>query len=248
MKVFSVCGITQSGKTTTIEHIIRELSARGYRVGSVKEIHFETFALDTNTASNTVRHRMAGSGLVTARGEKETDVMFPFKLDMRKLLSFYHGFDYVVLEGVVDIAVPVIVTAHSLEDLEDKWSGYTFCVSGRIADEMAEYKGVPAISAVSDILSLTNLIERKVYDMLPGFDPECCDACGCNCSELGVRILRGEAKRRDCVAGRGVELLIDGRRIDMVPFVQSILRGAALGVVKELDGYRDGAKIEIKFR
>ena len=47
MKLFSVIGITKSGKTTTIENIIRELRKRRYTVGSVKEIHFEAFAIDT---------------------------------------------------------------------------------------------------------------------------------------------------------------------------------------------------------
>ena len=41
MKVFSVIGISKSGKTTTIENIIKELRKRNYSVGSVKEIHFE---------------------------------------------------------------------------------------------------------------------------------------------------------------------------------------------------------------
>ena len=248
MKVFSVCGITQSGKTTTIEHIIRELSGRGKKVGSVKEIHYEAFAIDSEPSSNTFRHRSAGSQLVTARGYRETDVLFPAMLDMRKILSFYDRFDYVVLEGVSDIPVPTIVTAHAPEDLEQKWSDYIFCVSGRFSEGLSEYKGVPAISAVSDAASLVNLVERKVYDLLPCFDPKCCGVCGCDCRELGVKILRGEAKRGDCAADRGVELSIDGRRIDMVPFVQSILRRTVLGVVGELDGYREGAGIRIEFR
>lgn len=71
MKVFSVYGITKSGKTTTIENIIRELKRRGYTVGSVKEIHYEKFAIDTE-GTNTDRHRRAGAEPVTARGHFET--------------------------------------------------------------------------------------------------------------------------------------------------------------------------------
>ena len=248
MKVFSVCGITRSGKTTTIENIIRELSARGYKVGSVKEIHFEDFAIDADPNANTARHRQAGAKLVTARGLYETDVLFQSMLDMREILSFYHGFDYVVLEGVSDISVPTILTAHTREELDQKWSETVFCVSGRIAAELAEYRDVPAISAVVEAGALTNLIERKVYELLPGFDPRCCTACGRDCHELGVKILRGEAKRSDCVVGRGAELYFDGKRVDMVPFVRKVLRGTVLGVVRELDGYRDGAEIKIQFR
>ena len=164
MKVFSVCGISKSGKTTTIEYIIRELTARGYKVGSVKEIHFEAFAIDPDPMSNTSRHRRAGSELVTARGLYETDVMFPRKLEMREILAFYHGFDYVALEGVSDIPAPTIITAHGTGDLEQKWSDCVFCVSGVFADKKTEYKGIPMISAVTNATALVDLIERKVSD------------------------------------------------------------------------------------
>ena len=75
MKVISICGISDSGKTTTAEHIIKELRRRGYSVGSVKEIHYDQFKMDTE-GSNTDRHRRAGSQLVTARGKYETDILF----------------------------------------------------------------------------------------------------------------------------------------------------------------------------
>ncbi len=246
MKVLSVCGITQSGKTTTIENIIRELSARGYMVGSVKEIHFEKFAIDPEPTSNTRRHREAGAKLVTARGYFETDILYPEKLPMRKILSFYEGYDFVVLEGVSDIPVPTIVTAHAADDLEQKLSSYTFCISGRIANQINKYKMLPAISSVTDIRELVDLIEQKVYDLLPDFNQECCSACGFSCAELGKEILGGNAKRSDCVADKGIELTVDGTRINLVPFVQSVLRDTVLGVVKNLDGYREGAEIKIK--
>ena len=248
MKVFSVCGITKSGKTTTIEHIIRELAARGYKVGSVKEIHNESFAIDPGPDSNTFRHRQAGSALVTARGNHETDILFPGKMDMRTLLSScYHGFDYVVLEGVDDIPVPTILTARTPGELADRWGGFVFCVSGVISGRLPAYKGIPSLSAVSDSKPLVDLIERKVYDLLPDIDPDCCRACGCSCRELGVKILAGEARRAFCVADRGVELTIGSHRIDLAPFVQKVLRGTILGVVRELDGFRDHAEIRIKF-
>ena len=248
MKVLSVCGITQSGKTTTVENIIRELTARGYRLGSVKEIHFENFTIDPDPASNTRRHRAAGAELVCARGNNETDLLFPQKLPLQKILDFYEpDYDYVVLEGVSDTPIPTIVTAHSKEDLAQKWSAMAFCVSGRIAAQIAEYNGVPAIDATTDIKQLVDLIELKVYDRLPSFPPECCIACGMACAEFAVAALHGQKRRSDCVADKGVELVINGRRIDMVPFVQSILKNAVLGVVSELEGYTPGCEIEIKF-
>jgi molybdopterin-guanine dinucleotide biosynthesis protein B len=246
--VLSVCGISKSGKTTTIENIIGELTARGYRVGSVKEIHFEAFAIDPDPQSNTQRHRAAGARLVCARGIGETDLLFPEKLPVSKILEFYEkDYDWVLMEGVSDIPVPTIVTAHGEDDLAEKWSDMAFCVSGRIASRIGDYRGAPAIDATADIKGLVDLIELKVYERLPSFPPECCTGCGMTCDEFAAAVLRGKKRRADCVADRGVELLINGRRIDMVPFVQNILRNAALGVVSELDGYIRGCEVEIKF-
>jgi len=170
MKVFSVCGITQSGKTTTSEHIIRELTARGYRVGSVKEIHYENFAIDPDPSSNTKRHRQAGAGLVTARGFYETDLLFPGKLGIEKILSFYEGeYDWVVMEGVSDASVPVVVTAQGEDDLNEKWSGMAICVSGLISAQINEYRGVPAIDATTNAAGLADLLAASVHEWQEAF-------------------------------------------------------------------------------
>lgn len=118
MKVVSVIGITDSGKTTTIENIIKELRLRNYTVGTVKEIHFHNFKMDVE-GTNTDRHKKAGSQLVTARGENETDILFQEKLSIAKILSFYNH-DYVILEGVREISIPKILTAHNINGIEDR--------------------------------------------------------------------------------------------------------------------------------
>ncbi|MGB7606517.1 MAG: molybdopterin-guanine dinucleotide biosynthesis protein B [Lutisporaceae bacterium] len=244
MKVFSVTGFTQSGKTTTIERIIAELRSRGYSVGSVKEIHFEDFKMDKE-GTNTYRHKQAGSQLVTALGYHETDILFQEKLQIEKVLEFYN-YDYVVLEGVYNGNYPMILTAHNEQELDERWNPYVFCVSGRISKDMREFRGVQAIDAMTDITSLVDLIELKVYDKLPAFPPECCSACGFSCTEMGTRILTGISHRSECKISNGnIKLYIDEKEISMVPFVQALLRNAVLGVVKELDGYRDNASIKV---
>ena len=173
MKVFSICGVSRSGKTTTAEAIIKELTSRGRRVGSIKEIHYERFEIDPDPASNTRRHRQAGAGLVTARGLFETDLLFPGKLPIEKILSFYEGeCDWVVMEGVADSAAPVVVTAHSETDLVEKWSEAAMCVSGRIATEIyasgrveAEtqgYRSAPVFDATVDAALLVDFLEKNV--------------------------------------------------------------------------------------
>ncbi len=163
MKVFSVIGITDSGKTTTIEHIIKELKKRNYSVGTVKHIHFHGFKMDVE-GTNTDRHRKAGSSLVTARGEYETDVLFQEKLSIEEILKFYDH-DYVILEGVRDTDTPKIVTAHDVKGIDERLDETTIAISGRVADTINEYKGLPAISALQDIEGLVDLIEEKVLSI-----------------------------------------------------------------------------------
>jgi len=245
MRVFSVFGTSLTGKTTTIENIIKELIKRNYTVGSVKEIHYDKFAIDTPD-SNTDRHHKAGSQLVTARGYHETDVLFQSKLSMEDILRFYN-YDFVVLEGVTDCNVPKIISAAATEEIDERLDDTVFAISGKISNEISEYKGIPVINGVKDIEKLVNLIEKKVFTKLPDFPPECCSACGYNCSELAKRILQGKSNRSECTLdSSGVKLFMDDKEIEIVPFVKNILHNAVEGVVSELDGYRPGAKIEIK--
>jgi len=218
MKVFTVIGTSGSGKTTTIEKIVEELVRRGYRVGSVKEIHFEAFAIDPVPTSNTRRHRAAGAALVTARGYYETDVLYPEKLPMREILRHYGDYDWVALEGVDDLPVPAILCTR------DKLRDGAICVSGKLGAEIDEYRGLPAFNALKNAPALCDFLEANVPDYLACYDPA------------------------DPDPGVDITLTVDGESIRMVPFVQKILRNAALGVVKELEGYREGAEVEIRLK
>lgn len=162
MKVISVIGITQSGKTTTIENIIKELKRRNYSVGTVKEIHFHAFHMDVE-GTNTDRHKKAGAELVAARAEYETDILFQEKLSIDKILGFYTQ-DYVLLEGVRDSNIPKILTAHDIQGIEDRLDNSVFSISGRISTEIREYKGLPAINSMTDVEGLVDLIEEKAFD------------------------------------------------------------------------------------
>lgn len=245
MKVFSVIGTSKTGKTTTIEYVIRELRKRRYTVGSVKEIHYENFAIDTE-GTNTDRHRKAGSQLVTARGLKETDILFEDKLKIDEILKFYKH-EYVVLEGVKDINVPRIITAKNVSEIEELLDDRVFAIAGKVSNDLTSYKGVPVINATNDICKLVDLIEEKVFERLGEFSEKCCGECGMSCEELCGEIIQGRSTRKDCVLSMdNIKLKIDNEEIKMVPFVQNLLRNAVLAVVSELEGYEDGSKIQVQ--
>ncbi len=244
MKIFSVFGISGTGKTTTIEYIIRELKKRRYTLGSIKEIHFEDFAIDT-PGSNTDRHSKAGAAPVTARGYYETDILYPEKLALADIL-FHYEQDYVVIEGIDDGNFPKIITARTSEEVDERIDDSIFAICGKIANELEEYRGLPVIDARKETERLVDLIEEKVYEKLPDFPPECCTACGYNCRELGNRILQGKSTRDECIIDKSnVKLYVDGREIDMVPFVQRIIYGVVDGLISKLDGYKKGSSLKI---
>ncbi|MCL2446247.1 MAG: molybdopterin-guanine dinucleotide biosynthesis protein B [Oscillospiraceae bacterium] len=211
MKVFSVQGTSGSGKTTTIEAIIYELRQRGFRVGSVKDIHFDAFAIDS-PGTNTHRHRQAGAELVTARGQHETDLLYPTQLPMRDILRYYSGYDWIVLEGVADLPVPnLICTA-------EKQNEFTIGAAGKYIGELRSF------DARSQAAELCDFLQANVPAYLECYDP---------------------AEPQPPFT---ITLSINGEVIRMVPFVQKVLRNAVLGVAAELEGYQEGATIEVHIK
>ena len=245
MKVFSVIGFTKSGKTTTIEAIIKELRRRNYSVGTVKDINYKEFAIDSE-GKNTYRHREAGSQLVTARGLSETDVLYPYKMDIHDILRHYDH-DYVILEGVEEINAPKIIAAKDIDGIEKKLDERVCLISGRISTEIDSYKGIEVINGIEETEKIVDFIEKNVFELLPSFEPDCCRMCGYDCETLCKMIIKGEKKRSDCIFSlERIQLFVDNKEIQMVPFVQKILTNAVTGVVSELNGYKKDHNIKIE--
>ena len=247
MKVLSVVGISGSGKTTTVENIVGELVKRGMSVGSVKDIHFEDFAIDT-PGTNTDRHRQAGAQPVTARGLHETDILFSQRLGIYQLLSFYSQ-DWVVLEGAEDCNCPTIVCAEREEDIDKLITPTTLAVAGVVSNEGREsYKGLPVFNAVAHPEKLVSFLMDKVPDLLPDFSQKCCGLCGMSCRELLEAIVAGRKTPGDCLLESQVQLSIGGRKITIVPFVQEVLARSLTGIVSTLDGYQPNQEISIRIK
>ncbi len=248
MKIISINGITKTGKTTTCEALIRELSKRGYRVGSIKEIHNEAFAIDTK-GSNTDRHKEAGSMMVVARGLFETDILIPKALDIETIFDYFDT-DWLICEGVEDANIPKIVTGITSFDLDGKWDDRVLAISGRFSNLHVEsYRDKPVFHYEKDITNFVDLLEKHVMHRLPNMDPACCDACGSNCKELMIERMNHPDSKRFCVlTNQDVECFINGKSITMVPFVQKLLKNAVLGVASELDGYKHEHEIVVRIK
>jgi molybdopterin-guanine dinucleotide biosynthesis protein MobB len=103
-RILTVAGLKKSGKTTVAAALIRELRARGFRVGSVKTFRHHPLALDREGA-DTRRHAEAGAEFTVAILDGELAYFEPraSRSGLRDAARhFPPGVDFVVWEGTAD--------------------------------------------------------------------------------------------------------------------------------------------------
>lgn len=101
-RIFGVAGWKNSGKTTLVERLVSELSARGYQVATVKHAH-HSFDID-HEGTDSFRHRTAGArevaivsgrrwALVHEIGDAEVEP------ELKDILARLSPADLVIVEG-----------------------------------------------------------------------------------------------------------------------------------------------------
>ena len=245
MKVFSVAGYHRTGKTKVVVGLIKELKKRGYKIVSIKDIHAEDFTMEKEK-SNSWKHWEASNDVVIARGLTETYQIWHRQLSLNEILDFLSA-GYVVVEGMKSAALPRIICAENQEQLDELVDGTVFAISGKYAENHSRYKNLNVFKADKDIKKLTNLVEEKVFEVLPLSKEECCGECGLTCRQMVAEILAGNRTRSDCKTDRktGVHLKIGGKEIKIVPFVQNTLKDVIKAYIQNLKGYKKNEKIEI---
>jgi molybdopterin-guanine dinucleotide biosynthesis protein B len=243
MKVLSVSGYSKSGKTATVIAIINELKKRHYSVVSIKDIHNKDFAME-KIGTDTWKHWHSSQNTVVARGLNETHLIWHDKLNLNEILYHLQA-DWVIIEGMRNEPLPRIICAKNENELSELIDETVFAISGIYSQKNNSYKNLPVFNVISseiDVIKLVDLIEEKVFDVLPLADPKCCSECGMSCYEMVGKILSGQRKRSDCIADRHevAELFINGQKIKIVPFVQRILRDATSSIVRNLDNCEKG--------
>ena len=220
MKIVTVVGIRASGKTSLIEVLVRELTARGKKVGTVKTVFCPTFHMD-KPGSNTYRHTRAGAGLVTVRAEGETSLLFPRKMSPSEVYENYCGFDWALAEGDYQLPAARIVTAHREEDARERVNPMTLAFSGKLADSRQELYGLKVYHYERDISALCDLMEEKVEDTE---DPEKLDE-SLNGEDLALSRAycavgcRGHREKKE-----GVRVTVDGVPLSLSPEQEKTLR------------------------
>lgn len=228
MKIISVVGTKDTGKTTLVVKIVKELVSRGFKVGTIKHMH-ETFDVE---GRDTWKHKEAGAELVIGSAD-QTFFLTDQKLDIENLLTRSEcliNLDYMVIEGFKYSNYAKI----SVSDFEDE-----FTLTKVNAKEISDTK----------LKDLVDLIEKRSYGILPYMN---CKDCGYNgCKEMAKASVKGEVSEDVCVMKKikDVELKIDGEKVPMNPFVQTFVQNTTIGMISSLRGEAlkdfEGKKVEL---
>ncbi len=172
--VVAAVGISGSGKTTILEYLISNLTAEGYRVGSIKHTHHKSLSMDTE-GSNTYRYTKAGAEVVAAVSPEEADVIKKFDEKFRNFDNIIglledEKLDVIFIEGFHSLVakrsdVAKIITAVFRADLEQNFQVAVqpiLAITGMITEEVAKATSasVPFIKFPSEGQQLLEIVKH----------------------------------------------------------------------------------------
>ncbi|MEE8168613.1 MAG: molybdopterin-guanine dinucleotide biosynthesis protein B [Candidatus Hydrothermarchaeales archaeon] len=164
MKIAAVIGAgRESGKTTTVEALTKELSARGYRVGTIKQIHEEGFSIDT-AEKDSWRHAEAGAKIVVVAAPREVAVIKRINGSrFEEALQFLavQELDIILVEGNPKKEMPKIFAARRPSDV--KKLSNTLCISTLSPDNFrAADIEIPVLHPLKDVKKMTDLLRHAM--------------------------------------------------------------------------------------
>ena len=138
MKIASIVGKKNTGKTSLTVKVIEELTKRGYNVASIKHSHHSIEMDKENT--DTWKHKQAGANLVVGVGSttffnarKEHDLN-----RILYLLKHFGNFDFVIIEGYKSYNYPKIITSPNVRDEYTIKEVDSFTIDAQGVSELAD--------------------------------------------------------------------------------------------------------------
>ena len=109
MPVISIVGRSNSGKTTLIVKLVKELKSRGYKVATIKHSHHH-FELDTEGKDSWL-HTQAGADAVVVASQNMMGIIRQSsqEIPLTEIISAYlQDVDIIIVEGYKTEAIPKI--------------------------------------------------------------------------------------------------------------------------------------------
>ena len=214
MKIVSIVGKKNTGKTSLTVKVIEELTKRGYNVASIKHSH-HTMEMDREN-TDTWKHKNAGSNVVVGIGST-TFFNVRKEMDLNRLLfliKHMDNVDIVVIEGFKRYNYPKIATSPDVVD------EYTI---KQVDSFTIDYEG---------LTELVDLIEERSHDIV---DTLFANNCGYNDGEAIACDIRNGNITVDNLDGVHSYLSIDGKVVGLNRFVSDYLKQSVLGVINTLN-------------
>ena len=214
MKIVSIVGKKNTGKTSLTARVIEELTKRGYNVASVKHSHHSIEMDKENT--DTWKHKQAGTNLVVGVG---STTFFNVRQEMNLnrilfLIKHMDNYDFVIIEGYKRYNYPKIITSPNVRD------DYTIAeVDSFTIDE----KGVS---------ELADLIEERGHDIT---DTLFANNCGYNDGEIIAKEIRNGNLTVEELDMTHSYLSVDGKVVGLNRFVSDYLKQNILAVIYTLN-------------
>jgi len=231
MFILAVIGSKNSGKTTVIEILVKQLTKEGYKIATVKHIPKEDFSIDTE-GKDTWRHAKAGAKNVISIAPNEMTVIHKVKtenLALEDIIQYCHEVDMIILEGFRKLVgtkpnVFKIITAKNIEEAIEASKNFKSIIafSGASVQRLPKDKlNYPVIDALNQPEKLVSLVKEKMMK---------------------------KAER----LGEGFELYVNGKKISLRPFVQRMMKDSILAMASNLKGVKispnDHVLVKIKNR
>jgi molybdopterin-guanine dinucleotide biosynthesis protein B len=235
VKAVAVVGFKGSGKTALATKLVRILSSRGYRVAALKHAHVGLTLCPTDSA----KLFEAGAVVALAVSQEAVETLERRSLTLSEALSLLRSYDFLVAEGFKEsfpgVRVAVVRSGEELEKLMHPLTIAAYAPSGGVAST-----SVPTYGSGEEE-KLADLIEEKAFEPPAGLN---CGSCRYgNCIALAAAVLKGEATVRDCaVLGSKVRVFVNGKPIELNPFVQNLFKKVITAIVSTLKGVPEKAQ------
>ena len=170
MQVIAVVGSKKSGKTTTTENLIKELTKRGYKVAAIKHVSEPEFTIDT-PGKDTWKFAQAGAKTILSVATNEIATIEKTtkeKFSLEKLLGKCRGNDVVLIEGLKKLValkkkVPKIVVVKSKSEAVNALETFRpiWAFSGPYSTETLSCE-VPYADGLKNPQKLADIVEKAI--------------------------------------------------------------------------------------
>jgi molybdopterin-guanine dinucleotide biosynthesis protein B len=169
-QVIAVVGTKKSGKTTTIENLIRELTNRGYKVAAIKHVPEPDHTIDT-PGKDTWRYAQAGAKTIVSAAPSEIATIEKTSVETVKLdvlIRKCKGNDIVFIEGLKKRVakrkgISKIVVAKTMDEAVSALEAYKpiLAFSGPYSTENLNFQ-IPYADVKETSEKLADIVENKL--------------------------------------------------------------------------------------